>query len=271
MGFDEFLKEVAPLFGLQWRPFQRRGVKRKIKRRIVEVRLSNFDEYLLKVQKDSEEQSHLSKILTVTISRFYRDKEVFDTLESSIIPAIIKNKKGKDEFKIWSIGCASGEEPYSLSMLWKEKFERIWSQINFSILATDINGNLLERAREGKYKKSSLKEVPEEIFQRHFKIENGFYILDRSIRESVEFKKHDIIHGELFSGMDIIFCRNLAFTYFSKECQMNVLKKIARSLNEGGYLIIGKDESLLLTYPTLFVPIFPTERIYQKFNPKQAS
>ena len=233
MGFDEFLKEVAPLFGLQWRPFQRRGVKRKIKRRIVEVRLSNFDEYLLKVQKDSEEQSHLSKILTVTISRFYRDKEVFDTLESSIIPAIIKNKKGKDEFKIWSVGCANGEEPYSLSILWREKFEKIWSQIDLSILATDINENLLERAREGKYKKSSLKEVPEEIFQRYFKIENGFYILDRSVRGNMEFKKHNIIHEEPFSEMDIVFCRNLAFTYFSKECQMNVLKKIARSLNEG--------------------------------------
>lgn len=268
MGFDEFIKEAAPLLDLQWRRFKRGGIKRKVERRITELGLSNFEDYLLKIKRDPEEKSCLSQILTVTITRFFRDKEVFDILENSIIPAILKNKKGKDEFKIWSVGCANGEEPYSLSILWREKFEKIWSQIDLSILATDINESLLERAREGRYKKSSLKEVPEEIFQRHFKIENGFYILDRSIRESVEFKKHDIIHGELFSGMDIIFCRNLAFTYFSKECQMNVLKKIARSLNEGGYLIIGKDESLLLTYPTLFVPIFPTERIYQKFNPK---
>jgi len=268
MGFDDFLKETAPLFGLQWRPFQRRGVKRKIERRIVEVGLSHFDEYLLKVQKDPEEQSHLSKTLTVTISRFFRDREVFDLLENSIIPTIIKNKKEKDEFKIWSIGCASGEEPYSLSMLWKEKFERIWSQINFSILATDIDETMLERAKEGKYKKSSLKEVPEEVLRKYFKIKDGFYILDQSIRESVEFKKHDIIHEEPFSGMDIVFCRNLAFTYFSKKSQMSVLKKIAISINEEGYLIIGKDESLPLTYPTLFVPIFPTEKIYQKFIPR---
>ena len=268
MGFDEFIKEAAPLLDLQWRRFKRGGIKRKVERRITELGLSNFEDYLLKIKRDPEEKSCLSQILTVTITRFFRDKEVFDILENSIIPVILKNKKGKDEFKIWSVGCANGEEPYSLSMLWKEKFEKIWSQIDLSILATDIDENLLERAREGKYKKSSLKEVPEEIFQRYFKIENGFYILDRSVRGNIEFKKHNIIHGEPFSGMDIIFCRNLAFTYFSKECQMNVLKKIARSLNEGGYLIIGKDESLLLTYPTLFVPIFPTERIYQKFNPK---
>jgi len=268
MGFDEFIKEAAPLLDLQWRRFKRGGIKRKVERRITELGLSNFEDYLLKIKRDPEEKSCLSQILTVTITRFFRDKEVFDILENSIIPAILKNKKGKDEFKIWSVGCANGEEPYSLSILWREKFEKIWSQIDLSILATDINESLLGRAREGRYKKSSLKEVIEEILRRFFKIENGFYVLDRSIRESVEFKKHDIIHGELFSGMDIIFCRNLAFTYFSKECQMNVLKKIARSLNEGGYLIIGKDESLPLVYPTLFVPIFPTEKIYQKFNPK---
>ena len=99
-------------------------------------------------------------------------------------------------------------------------------------------------------------------------MENGFYILDQSIRERVEFQRHDIIHEEPFSGMDMIFCRNLAFTYFSKEAQMAVLKKIAISLNEKGYLIIGEDESLPLVYPTLFVPVYPKEKIYQKFNTK---
>ena len=165
MGFDEFLKEAAPLFGLQRRPFQRRGVKRKVERRIAEVGFSHFEEYLLKVQKDPEEQDHLSKILTVTISRFFRDKKVFDLLENSIFPTILKNKKEKDEFKIWSIGCASGEEPYSFLLLWKEKFEKNFPQIHLSILATDINEKLLERAKEGRYKKSSLKEVPKEVLK----------------------------------------------------------------------------------------------------------
>lgn len=270
MGFDEFLKEVVPLFGLQWRPFRRRGVKRKIERRLAESALSHFDEYLIKVKKDPEEQSSLSEILTVTISRFYRDRKVFDLLENSFIPATIKNKKEKDEFKIWSIGCANGEEPYSLTMLWKTKFEKTFPKISLGILATDINENLLKRAGKGRYKKSSLKEVPQEIIGRFFKIENGFYVIDRSIRESVEFRKHDIIHEGAFSGMDIVLCRNLAFTYFSKECQMDVLKKISGSLNEGGYLIIGKDEILPLTYPTLFVPIVSIQKVYQKFSSNSA-
>ena len=270
MGFDEFLKEVVPLFGLQWRPFRRRRVKRRIEGRVAEVGLSHFDEYLLKVKKDPEEQVRLCEILTVTISRFYRDRKVFDLLENCVIPAITKNRNEKDEFKIWSIGCANGEEPYSLSMSWKTKFEKDFPKIRLGILATDINENLLKRAGEGRYKKSSLKEVPEEIIGRFFKIENGFYVIDRSVQESVAFRKHDIIHEEPFPGMDIVSCRNSAFTYFSKDCQMDVLKKIFRSLNERGYFIIGKDEVFPLTYPTLFGPIFPIERIYQKFNQNSA-
>ena len=270
MGFEQFIQEAAPLLDLQSRRFKRGGIKRKVERRITELGLPTFEDYLLKIKRDPEEKSHLSQILTVTITRFFRDGKVFDILENSIIPSTVEHK-GEGDFKIWSIGCANGEEPYSLSMLWKEKFKKIFPKIRLEILATDINEDLLERAKEGRYKKSSLKEVPKEIPGRFFKIEDGFYIIDRSIPESVKFKNHDIIHEEPFSGMDIIFCRNLAFTYFSKECQIGVLKKMAASLKEDGYLIIGKDESLPLTYPTLFIPTFPIEKIYQKFNPKWGS
>jgi chemotaxis protein methyltransferase CheR len=264
MEFDEFLREATVLLGLQWRPFHKKGMKRKVKQRVADVGLSDFKEYLLKVKKDSEEHLFLSKILTVTISRFFRDKEVFDTLTQSIVPDMLK--EGSRELRIWCIGCASGEEPYSLALLWQEKFEQTWPQVHLSILATDIDENLLKRAKEGTYKNSSLKEVPEGSAENFFKKEGEFYILDRSIRESVEFKKHDILHEEPFLGMDIVLCRNLAFTYFSKESQIEVLRKMATSLKEKRFLVIGKEENLPLTYPTLFVPVFPNEKICQKFS-----
>jgi chemotaxis protein methyltransferase CheR len=264
MDFDEFLKEVAPLLGLQRRPFHRRGIKRKVERRVAEIGLSGFEEYLLKVKKDSEEHLFLSKILTVTISRFFRDKEVFDTLSRSIVPDLLKQDRG--ELRIWCIGCASGEEPYSLALLWKENFEQTWLQVRLSILATDIDENLLERAKKGTYKNSSLKEVPGGTVRKFFKREGEFYILDQTIRECIEFKKHDILCEEPFLGMDIVLCRNLAFTYFSKESQIEVLRKMVTSLKEKRFLVIGKDENLPLTYPTLFVPVFPNEKIYEKFS-----
>ena len=267
MDFERFLKKAAPLFDLQWRRFKRGGIKRKLERRIGELGLATLEDYLLRIKEDSEEKSHLSQILTVTITRFFRDKKVFDIVKNSIFPTIVERKRAGD-FKIWSIGCANGEEPYSLSMLWKEKFEKDFPPIRLSILATDINENLLARAGEGRYKKSSLEEVPEGMLQRFFEIKNGFYEIDPSLRKGVAFKKHDILHEEPFSAMDIIFCRNLVFTYSSKECQIDVLKKLAVSLKENGTLVIGKDESLPLTYPTLFIPAFPAERIYQKFDPR---
>ena len=265
MGFDEFLREAAQFLGLQWRPFQRRGIKRKVERRIAEIGLSDFEEYLLKIEEESEERTYLSKILTVTISRFFRDREVFNILETSLIPTIVKKRKEGD-LKIWSIGCASGEEPYSIALLWKEKFETIWPQIHLSILATDVDEKMIRRGKEGRYKKSSLKEVPEDVLRRFFKNENGFYVLDRSIRSSVEFRRHDIIYDEPFLGSDIVFCRNLVFTYFSKECQISVLKKIFSSLKDDGYLVVGWDESLPLTYPALFILVYPKEKIFQKFS-----
>ncbi len=265
MLFDEFLREVAPFLGLQWRPFNRRGIKRKIEHKMAQIGLPHFEEYLLRIREDPQEQNDLVKIFTVTISRFFRDQEVFNTVGNSIIPAMIKNR-GDGEFRMWSIGCASGEEPYSLSILWKEKVEKIRPQTHLSILATDINENLLARAREGRYKKSSLKEVSKDILGSYFKMDNEFYVLDKAVRESVEFRRHDIIHEKPFSGMEMVFCRNLAFTYFSKESQVNVLNKIAGSLREKGYLVIGKDESLPLVYPTLFVPAFPPGKVYKKFS-----
>jgi chemotaxis methyl-accepting protein methylase len=269
MDFDEFLREAARLLGLQWRRFRRRGIERKLKHRVLEIGLSTFEQYLFKVRDNPSELNHLFRILTVTISRFFRDQEVFNLIGETVIPTILENRNDLD-LKVWSIGCASGEEPYSLSLLWKERFEKVCSKIRPSILATDIDEKLIQRAKAGRYRKSSLKEVASEIVRNSFEMNEGFYVLDKDVRETVDFRRHNIIQEDPFSEMDIVLCRNLAFTYFSKECQIDVLKKIATSLREEGYLVIGRDESLPFTYPTLFVPVFQHERIYQRFTPLES-
>jgi chemotaxis methyl-accepting protein methylase len=264
MPFDEFLKEVAPLLGLHGRAFRRRGIKRRLERRMAGIGVSGFGQYLSRVKEDLDERNHLAEIFTVTISRFFRDREVFARIGASVIPSILE--KGRGELRAWSIGCASGEEPYSLAILWKEKFQDQWPAVRFVILATDIDEGLLNRAQQGRYKGSSVREVPEDLRGNAFRLENGFFVLNEAIRQSVQFKRHDMQEEDPFPGMDVIFCRNLAFTYFSKERQRVVLKKISVSLKEGGYLCIGKTENLPLTYPTLFIPIYPREKIYQKFE-----
>jgi chemotaxis protein methyltransferase CheR len=262
MEFDQFLKETSSLLGLRWRRFQRRGIRRRIEHHLAELGLGSFEEYNQRIKEDPQEKGYLSKILTVTISRFFRDQDVFNTIETSVFPTLLK--ENPKELKLCSIGCASGEEPYSLCLLWKARFEKNWPQIHFSVLATDIDESLLERAKEGRYKKSSLREVPQDILGEYFRTEGDAFLLDKRVGECVEFQKHDILREEPFSGMDLVFCRNLAFTYFSKEIQVEILKKIFMCLKEEGYLVIGNDESIPLTYPTLFTPAFSTQKIYQK-------
>lgn len=265
MEFEIFLRETALLLGLQPRPFQRRGIKRKIERRILESGARDFEDYLLRIRKDRQEQENLSRILSVTISRFFRDREVFDIIESSIIPPLAGKRSGR-KIQAWSIGCASGEEPYSLSLLWKERFEERYPRVGFSILATEIDEILLQRAEERRYKKSSLREVQPEILDKYFKEDGEYYILDPSIRQNIEFRRHDILREDGASGMDMVLCRNVAFTYFARASQVNVLNRIARSLEEDGCLVIGMGESLPLHDPALFVPAFPKQNIYRKFG-----
>jgi len=123
---------------------------------------------------------------------------------------------------------------------------------------------MIQRAKEGRYKKSVLREVPQKILERYFKKENGYYRIDPGVKPYIEWRGHDLLRDDPFLGMDMILCRNLAFTYFSKESQIETLKKLSLSLKDKGYLVIGKDETLPLTYPTLFIPVYNKGKIYQK-------
>ncbi len=235
---------------------------------MLEAGVHTLEELFSRLEGDPEEQRALSRIFTVTISRFFRDKDVFDWLGSAMIPSLLQRRK-EGRLQVWSIGCASGEEPYSISLLWKEMFENNDPQIDLSVVTTDIDEMLLERAKKGRYKKSSLEEVPPQILQKHFTPEGGWYVLDKTIRQQIEFKRHDLMREGPLSGMDIVFCRNLAFTYFSKESQAGAMRKISASLADSGFLVIGKNERLPLHYPALFVSAFGPS-IYQKFGPLKA-
>jgi len=214
MEFDQFLKETSSLLGLQWRRFQRRGIRRRIEHRLVELGLASFEAYSQRIKEDPREKNHLSKILTATISRFFRDQEVFNTIETSVFPALLK--KNPRELNIWSIGCASGEEPYSLSLLWKTRFENDWPQSHFSVLATDINESLLERAKEGRYKQSSLREVPRDILGEYFRAEGDVFLLDKEQGSVLNFKDTTSSGKSLAQGW-IWFCAGIWRLPISQE------------------------------------------------------
>jgi chemotaxis protein methyltransferase CheR len=170
----------------------------------------------------------LAGLCRVTISRFWRDRAVFETLRDEVLPELGPNVSA------WSAGCASGEEPYSLVLAAAEAY------IEISVLATDVDPALLERAHRACYPESSLRDLPPDVRDAAF--ENG--CLRKEYREPVQFLRHDVRDGPPDGPFDLALCRNLVFTYFAAELQREVASDLARSLRPGGALVVGARETV---------------------------
>ena len=169
----EFLRHWLPRIGLSWEGFRkpRSQVCKRINSRARGLGLEDLNEYSIYLASNKDEIQALDALCSVTISRFYRDKQVFDALGTDILPSFARNaiSSGTDELRCWSAGCASGEEPYTLSIIWRLLVEpSLPGPLSLSITATDSDPVMLERAQKGIYKKSSIRELPEEMLSRAF-------------------------------------------------------------------------------------------------------
>jgi chemotaxis protein methyltransferase CheR len=246
-----FLQWALPKMKFRWKGFRkvRKQVCKRIKRRIQLLGLADYLEYRIFLENYPQEWKELESFCYISISHFYRDKNVYQIISSEIIPELIKNTLNRGEKKIscWSAGCCSGEEPYTLQILWKMEIEPELTQpISFSILATDINSNLLDRAQKGIYRSSSLKHLPDSMCDKSFELNSGCFALKAAYRQNINFLLQDIREEMPKGPFHIILCRNLVFTYFKKSVQCEVLESMVSRLIEGGILIIGSNESLPL-------------------------
>ncbi len=182
----------------------------------------------------------------ISISRFYRDKAVFEFLEREVLDRLAQwaVAGGEGGVRCWSIGCASGEEPYTLAILWRLGVAPRFPGLGVQILATDVDPHAIERAREGRYPVSSLKDLPEEwLAQTCIPFAGGFDVKEE-YREPITFQRQDIREAAPKGQFHLILCRNLAFTYFDDGLQREVLERIREKLVPGGALVIGNRESL---------------------------
>lgn len=248
-----FLQWCLPELRFRWAGFRkvRAQVCKRIARRVAELGLSGLDEYKTYLSERSREWDILDSLCYATISRFYRDRKVFQALQSKIFPAIAQQatERGDKEVLCWSIGCASGEEPYTLQILWKEYLQpKLKRDLAFRILATDTDLKVLERAERGCYEKRSLRELREElgenlIKQAFIEIEKGLLIREE-FKENIKFTKQDIRQEIPDDQFHLILCRNLAFTYFEENLQREILQKLIKKLHPKGFFVIGSHESL---------------------------
>ena len=243
-----FLQWCLPKIQLRWPGFRkvRNTIRKRLNRRIRELSLVDLNAYREKLNSDPSEWKVLKAMCRITISRFYRDPHVFDKLEKHLIPDRIENAviNRRDKISVLSVGSASGEEPYSISLIWNFLAGPEFPGMNIEIFAFDVDEVVVGSARIGCYSESTLKHLPDILVNKGFRKANDCYCLHREIKNAVQFNVQDLEIFETDRKFDIIFCRNLAFTYFDTSTQNVVLSTLTNALRPGGYLIIGAHESL---------------------------
>jgi chemotaxis protein methyltransferase CheR len=224
-----FLQWALPRMGMRWAGFRkvRRQVCRRVERRRRELGLADLAAYRARLEEDPGEWEALEGLARVTISRFYRDRGVWEFLGAEVLPALA----GSNGLRAWSAGCGSGEEPYTLALVWD----------SLEILATDVDARLLARAREACYPASSLKELPERLRAKAF--DEG-RCLRPERRRAVTFLQHDVRDSPPPGPFHLVLCRNLVFTYHDAACQREACRRFAAVMQPGAALVLGAHETL---------------------------
>jgi chemotaxis protein methyltransferase CheR len=242
-----FLQWALPQMGLRWSGYRRvrSQVCKRIDRRMGALKLPGVAGYKAYLTDHAGEWSALEALCTIPISRFYRDRAIFDALGAQILPELAERAtRTPVEVRCWSAGCASGEEPYSMSLVWDRCVQPRYPGVHLAIVATDVDEHLLERARAARYSKSSLRELPAAWIDQAFEYRDGCYRLRDRWKACVEFQYQDIRREQPPGEFDLILCRNVAFTYFSQAVQRDVLARLEECLRAGGFLVVGRHEAL---------------------------
>lgn len=242
----EFLQWALPRLRRRWRGYRRvrNQVCKRIGRRIESLGLNGVEAYRERLEADPNEWRHLDALMHITISRFYRNQAVWDAIGANVLSYLAEAAKdaGDETLFCWSVGCASGEEPYTLSIIWKLVLQERYPAIELRILATDIDTTMLERARAARYDCRSLRDLPERWRIRAFEGNVEGYHLRETYRRPVEFRQADIRKELPSLRFHLIFCRNLVFTYFEAEEQRRLLVQVLTRLRDGGVLVVGHHE-----------------------------
>lgn len=243
-----FLQWALPRLRLRWPGFRkvRKQVCKRLARRMRELNLPELSAYAAYLDAHEAEWAALDGLCHITISRFYRDRAVFDYLDKKILPALTENslRRGENTLRCWSAGCASGEEAYTLLLLWAVRHASRTSAIDMRIEATDVDERVLERARKGCYSGGSLRELPQDLLAQGFERQAQLFCVKPSLRDKVVFQRQDLRAAMLAGPFDLILCRNAAFTYFDEALQRGVLQRFYEQLATGGVLVVGRHEEL---------------------------
>ncbi len=264
-NFEALLDYVKRSRGFDFTGYKRTSLMRRVTKRMQMIGVDGYNNYLDYLEVHPEEFSYLFNTLLINVTSFFRDRAAWDYLSSDIIPRIIERKDRKDPIRVWSAGCASGEEAYTAAIVLAEAIGIEQFRERVKIYATDVDEEALNQARQATYLKRDLDELAPEQLQHFFEsVENERYTFRKDLRRSVIFGRHDLIQDAPISKIDLLICRN-TLMYFNAETQARILARLHFALADGGYLFLGKAE-MLLTHSNTFTPIQLKYRVFTKVS-----
>jgi two-component system CheB/CheR fusion protein len=257
----EFLKRNR---GFDFTGYKSSSVLRRITKRMQSVGVDSFADYTDYLEVHPEEFGQLFNTILINVTEFFRDSQNWEYIMREVIPTIVASKPPDEPIRIWSAGCASGEEPYTAAMAFAEVLGMDQFRERVKIYATDVDEEALNQARQASYNSRECQGVPPELMEKYFEISLRRSVVQKDLRKSVIFGRHDLIQDAPVSRIDLLICRN-TLMYFNTETQARILARFHFALREGGFLFLGKAE-MLFSEASTFVPVDLRRRIFTKVN-----
>ncbi len=266
---DEYRRLCELLYrrtGLSFDLNRRYFVDRRLAERMAALGLTSFPEYFGRLHTDAGELQNLTNAVTVNETYFYREEHQFRSLSAEMLDQIVRRKRPGEAIRIWSIPCATGEEPYSIAMWLLENWPAV-DDHEVEIVGSDIDTNVLRRAEQGVYGERALMRLPADLIERYFhRLSDAEWQIDAALRESIRFTKVNLAdRGQMaiYRGFDVVFCRNLLI-YFDERSRRDAANNLYDAMNPLGFICLGHTESMSRISPLFKVCRFADAIVYQK-------
>ena len=260
--FEALLSYIQESRGIDFRGYKRTSLRRRITLRMAAVEVDSFADYQSHLEVDPGEFESLLNTVLINVTSFFRDTEAWEVLKAEVVPKLVARSEPDKPIRVWSVGCASGEEPYSIAMLLAEALGTTEFCNRVKIYATDLDEDALKTARLATYTPRDVEGVSPDLLDRYFERTSNHYVFERELRKCVIFGRHNVVHDAPISRIDLLVCRNLLI-YLEAETQGVVLPRLHYALNPEGYLFLGKAETQLARSP-LFRAVEMKHRLFTK-------
>jgi two-component system CheB/CheR fusion protein len=267
--FEALLRYLKESRGFDFTGYKRASLMRRVDRRMGVVGVHSYPDYIDRLQVNPDEFAALFNTILINVTRFFRDQEAWDFLQAKVVPTLLAGREPDEQIRVWSAGCASGEEAYSLAMMFAEALGIEQFRQRVKIYATDVDEDALTTARQAAYTERDVQGVPPDLLTRYFEPLGDRQLFRKDLRRSVIFGRNDLVQDAPISRIDLLACRN-TLMYYNAETQARILRRFHFALTPNGMLFLGKAE-MLLTHGRLFEPIELKRRIFRKAEASTAS